>query len=300
MSELAAGETLLDRRGLVLAAARENTLAQLLNIAAALGVDHRPLKETELQRRAPFLAGGCCNTGVLLPGGGVLDIHALGEVLRRRLAHAGAKLQTAREVARICVARGEVRGVELTNSETIAASTVVIAAGAWSGRLGETCGCPMDLRPHRRHLVQLLATPATPRTSAVAWNVDSGVYLRHEGSGVLACPGDHVPHAPGLPSVDPAELERLARLLPQTAPALRHAEVQRAWACLRTMSSDLDPAIGPDPRLPGLFWLSGLGGFGMTAGLAAGELLARIMEGREDQLSNAVNPGRLLKPAPQV
>jgi D-arginine dehydrogenase len=32
--------------------------------------------------------------------------------------------------------------------------------------------------------------------------------------------------------------------------------------------------LGPDPALPGLHWCAGLGGFGVSCGLAAGEAVA--------------------------
>jgi D-arginine dehydrogenase len=82
--------------------------------------------------------------------------------------------------------------------------------------------------------------------------------------------------------------------LESLAPGLADAEVRRVWACLRTMSEDRELVVGPDPRVSGLFWLAGLGGRGMTCGVAAGELLARVMVGLPHPLMRNLAPARLI------
>lgn len=289
---------LVERRGLVLAAADRANLTRLLQVAEEHDVAHTLLQERALIDALPLFANGRCRYGIHLPTGGVLDIHALGETLRRRLVDLHVELRASSPVRGINVTRGRVTGVQLVSGERLSASRVVIAAGAWSSVLGSSCDCALPLTPHRRHLTHLRPVNPTPRRSAVAWDVETGVYVRHEGTGILACPGDHEPHPPGLPSVDPAQLERLAERLPSSAPALVDAQVQRAWACLRTMAEDREPVIGSDPRASGLFWATALGGFGMSAGLGAGELLAKAVLGVADPLLAAVNPARLVPKTP--
>jgi D-arginine dehydrogenase len=53
--------------------------------------------------------------------------------------------------------------------------------------------------------------------------------------------------------------------------------VRRVWACLRTFAPNRDFHAGADARVPGLFWVAGLGGRGMTCGLALGERVAQGM-----------------------
>ena len=71
----------------------------------------------------------------------------------------------------------------------------------------------------------------------------------------------------------------LAEKLAAGAPALADVTIRRSWACLRTFAADRRPVIGPDPDLPGLFHVSGLGGFGMTTSAAVGELAATLLAG---------------------
>ena len=59
-----------------------------------------------------------------------------------------------------------------------------------------------------------------------------------------------------------------------------------------TFAPDGELVIGPDPEVAGLTWLAGLGGRGMTIGPAAGELLAKWMDGDDDELFGFVTPER--------
>jgi D-arginine dehydrogenase len=63
---------------------------------------------------------------------------------------------------------------------------------------------------------------------------------------------------------------------------------------LRTVAEDRELVAGPDTRVAGLFWLAGLGGRGMTCGVAAGELLARLMVGLPHPLMRNLAPSRLI------
>jgi D-arginine dehydrogenase len=75
------------------------------------------------------------------------------------------------------------------------------------------------------------------------------------------------------------QLSRLGTLIAGLAPVLTTSKVRRAWSCLRSFAPGGDFVIGPDPRADGVFWLAGLGGRGMTCGLALGEALAASSSG---------------------
>jgi D-arginine dehydrogenase len=246
-----------------------------------VGVVSEHLTADALRERCPAIGGGRASSGLWLPEGGVLDIHHLSELLRRELRRAGATQRLSAEVKRVTTTGGRVSGAELISGETLLADRVVIAAGAWASALGEGCGAPLGLVPHRRHLALLM--PAGERrvnpSHPVVWNVESGIYFRPESGGVLACPGDHEPNKPGVPSVDDGVLATLASELPKEAPVFDGYALARSWACLRTVSDTKETVLGEDPRVHGLFWLAGLGGHGMSAALGAADYLADAMAG---------------------
>ncbi len=293
LAQLSPTAPLVDRCGLLLTAKSRSSLEALCQVANAHEVKHQVLDRSDIEQRCPPLAGGHSTCGLLLPAGGVLDIHALGERLRKCSRTLGVAIRVGTLVREIVVDGGRASGVLLDDGEQVWTDEVVIAAGAWSSALGASCGAPLPLIPHRRHLAHLSAG-TTRQSEPIAWCLDSGVYFRREGDGYLACPGDHEAHAAGLPPVDGDKLELLATNLPALAPQLAGARVRRAWACLRTMAPDHQAVIGRDPRVERLTWLSGLGGFGMSGGLAAGELLAKTLLGQSDPLQHTLSPARRL------
>lgn len=289
---LGAGPPLLRSCGLTLVAKTAASLIDLVERAKEYDVAHLLHDQKALRQEHPELQGGRDTCGIHLPIGGVLDIHAIAERLRRLALDAGAVLRVSTPVREILQRGGHVDGIALEDGTTVAASDVLVAAGAWSEALLRTCDVHLPLQPYRRHLALLAAPPECPLPSGVAWDIENGAYLRAEGGGLLACPGDHTPSAPCLPTVDGEKLVELARRLPEIAPIYRNSEVKTAWACLRTMSPDDVLVAGPVANRAGLWVFSALAGHGMTVGLAAGELLAAAMVGLPSRLIQKLAPSR--------
>ncbi len=271
-------------------------LARRREMAERFGVRTELLDPQSLGARVPMLSDGAAERGLLVPGDGILDPHGLCQSLRRKAREAGVTIRTGASATGILTGAGRVRGVRLEGGGTLAADAVVIAAGAWAAGLGSTCGADLALEPRRRHLVMLGGKAGDPPWGPVVWRLGEEVYFRPEPGGFLASPCDEDPWPPGIPPVSPEPLARLASLLAGIAPRLAAGPVLRSWACLRTFAADRGIVAGPDPRVPGLFWVAGLGGRGMTCGLAAGEVAASVISGGSHPLAEALSPGRLLGP----
>lgn len=286
------GPPLLARIGVVLTSADGAEIARLCEHAAAQGVAFERLDAAALRHAASTLAGSDLASGLLLPEGGVLDIHAMITGLARVARARGAEIRTGVDVKRVVVERGRARGVQLAGGEQIDSAVVVLAAGAWGAELGARSGAPLPLQPVRRHLVQLAPSAPLPESHPVVWRLDDELYYRPESGGVLASPCDAVAFAPCQPPADPAVLELLARKLARTAPGLAAAKVRSAWACLRTFALDRELCVGEDARVAGLWWLAGLGGRGMAVAPAAAELLAACIQGASPAQAAALSPRR--------
>jgi len=282
----------LHQVGLLLVSALPAELDDLREVAQRSGLAHEIMERQGIESVVPQLAGGGAAHGLFLPDAGVVDAHAIVTCLARSAKAAGARLTTGTAVKRVRTSRGRVEGVELENGDRVPADIVVIAAGAWASGLGASCGAELPLTPLRRHLVQLEARLA--KATPVVWSVGDEVYFRAESGGVLASPCDEEPWPAGVPPVAAAALEGLAEKLARLAPPLGRGSVRRAWACLRTSASDRAPVAGEDPRVTGLFWLAGLGGYGMTAGMAAAEMVVALVCGRQPPIAVRSAPARLL------
>ncbi len=214
-------------------------------------------------------------------GDGVIDIHAELRHCAEIARAGGASLRFGCRVLGIEPAGTGFR-VD-TDQGPVRARILVNAAGAWAGEVGRMAGgLDLALRPLRRHLAWTGAP--WPPDRPWAWWTDRPFYLRPESGGALLCPCDEGETAlPGRglqPASDRVVLEGLARSVSDLAPALGDAPLARLWCGLRTFAPDRGFVVGPDPVSPGLNWVAGLGGHGMTAGLAAGRLAAESILGQ--------------------
>lgn len=288
------GTSWLSTNGVSLVAAHADALEELKFTARRLSVYHERWGHEELAQKLPALSGSACREALHLPLGGILDTGLLLAKLRAWATAGGVHIHTDAHVEAVDLERSRVAGVRLRDGRRVASERVVLAAGAWAGPLGMDAGSPLMLTPRRRHLVQLrgeqLPGPETP----VVWRVDEAVYYRPHAGGVLASPCDETEHEPGVPECDESVVASLQSKLQRLAPKLAASSIERSWACLRTASSDGEPAVGPDAKVKGLYWCAGLAGRGMTCGTAAGELLARVMLGLAHPLARPLAPERFV------
>lgn len=274
----------LTRSGALVLAPDEAGAASVARGAEKGGVRAAPIDLDAARAESPVITAQA-GVPLRIEGAGIFDPHAMVGALHRAARDLGVRVRMGAPVRGLSG-----RGVEL-ESERIEADEVVIAAGAWAGELGALAGADIPLVALRRHLVLLEADPRAAGTTVWRFGAPQ-VYWRPESGGVLASPCDEEPVAPSLPAADPAALEALAEALDPVAPSLVDAPVRTKWACLRTYAHDRELVIGPDPRAPGVSWMAGFGGRGMTVAVAAGELCARLMDGEHDPLGALVRPDR--------
>ena len=268
--ELLRGQSLLDACGGLLLAMDPGRLDALAAEAAALGVP---------AFRGEGGGGPGLNAAAHLriPGDGIIDIHGLLGACARRARAGGAALHYGAGVQAITADGGGFR-VE-TADRAFRAATLVNAAGAWAREVGRMAGgLDLPFKALRRHLAW--SDHPCPSTSWIWW-VDRPYYARPESGGTLLCPCDEaevpLPGPGRQPDTEPRELEPLAALAAELTPDLADAGLVRAWSGLRTFSPDRRFVLGRDPANPRLVWVAGLGGHGMTTGLAVGRLAAELI-----------------------
>lgn len=284
----------LTEDGVLLTSPDPAPLEVLAEISSQAKIAFERLDHSELVKRAPVVRDGHARSALWLPGSGVLDIHVIEIALGRVIRSAGGKIEVRAPVRRVTLTGDRATGVELEDGTRREADSVVIAGGAWARQIGGTCGAKLELTPIRRHLVLIDPPEPIPHHSPTIWDAVLESYFRPESKSVLASPGDAVPWHPELPVADPNALEILWEKLGKMAPPLAGSRVRRSWACLRTFAKDRVSIAGADPRVSGLFWLAGLGGHGLTAGVAAGEVLGHVMAGESHALAETLSPARLL------
>ncbi|WP_432000885.1 NAD(P)/FAD-dependent oxidoreductase [Streptomyces sioyaensis] len=212
-------------------------------------------------------------------------LRAGGDQVRLRLGEEVTGLLTT--------ADGSVRGVRTVAGE-VHASYVVNAAGTWGGEVARLAGVELPVLPRRGFV---LVTEPLPRV--VRRKVYAADYVADVASGSAALQTSAVVEGTAAgPVLIGASRERvgfdrtlstevLRRLAAQATalfPFLAGVRAIRTYAGFRPYLPDHLPAIGPDPRVPGLLHACGHEGAGVGLAPATGLLVARALSEGEPPL----------------
>ncbi|OIJ85668.1 NAD(P)/FAD-dependent oxidoreductase [Streptomyces colonosanans] len=212
----------------------------------------------------------------------------------------GVRLRLGEEVIGVLTgANGEVRGVR-TASGDVRAPYIVNAAGSWGGELARLAGVGLPVLPRRGFV---LVTEPLPRV--VRRKVYAADYVADVASGSAALQTSAVvegtPSGPVLigasrervgfdRTLSVEALRRLAAQATRLFPVLAGVRAMRTYAGFRPYLPDHLPAIGPDPRVPGLLHACGHEGAGIGLAPATGLIVARVLSG--GQLPLDIEPFR--------
>ncbi|WP_438828377.1 NAD(P)/FAD-dependent oxidoreductase [Streptomyces hesseae] len=287
--------------GLVVASADAGMKA-LRDFAAAqttAGVTAHEIPADRLAYLEPHLAPGLAGGFHYPQDAQVQPALAAAHLLRA----SGARVRTGEEVTEILTGPdGGVCGVR-TPAGTVRAPLVVNAAGAWGGELARLAGTDLPLLPRRGFV---LVTEPLPRL--VRHKVYAADYVADVASDSAALQTSAVVEGtPAGPVLIGASRERVGfdrtlsvealRFLAARAtalfPVLAGVRAMRTYAGFRPYLPDHLPAIGADPRVPGLLHACGHEGAGIGLAPATGLIIARLLTGAEPPLdAGPFRPGR--------
>ncbi|MEV8532033.1 FAD-binding oxidoreductase [Streptomyces sp. NPDC051211] len=297
--ELASGlppETEYEPKGGLVVAPDETTLKALRGFAEgqrAAGVDAVEVAADSLHALEPHLAPGLAG-GFHYPQDAQVQP---AQAAARLLAASGAETYLGEEVTAVLRhPSGAVRGVRTPRRE-LAAPAVVNAAGTWGGAIAALAGTTLPVLPRRGFV---LVTEPLPRV--VRHKVYAADYIADVASGSAALQSSAVVEGtPAGPVLIGATRERvgfdrslsteaLRRLAGQAAalfPVLADVRVLRTYHGFRPYLPDHLPAIGPDPRVPGLLHACGHEGAGIGLAPGTGLLIAAALTGARPPLDPA-------------
>lgn len=191
-------------------------------------------------------------------------------------------------------ATGVTKSALVTDNGTIACDHVVNACGPWAGEFAARAGAPIPVLP-RRGLV-LVTTPVADLVRHKVYDADyvgavaSGEADLQTSTVVESTPAGTVLIGSSRQRVGFDEtiqvdvLRELARKAIRLFPLLANVNVMRAYGGFRPYLPDHLPVIGADPRVPGLWHVTGHEGAGIGLAVATGRLLAELMTGQEPHL----------------
>ncbi|MEU9034188.1 FAD-dependent oxidoreductase [Streptomyces sp. NPDC048352] len=276
-------------KGGLVVAPDETTLKALRHFAEgqrAAGVLSTEVAPDALHDLEPHLARGLAG-GFHYPQDA--QVHPA-QAAARLLSASGATLHLGEEVTGLVLESGTVRGVH-TSRRTLRSPAVVNAAGTWAGAVASLAGAALPVLPRRGFV---LVTEPLPRV--VRHKVYAADYIADVASDSAALQSSAVvegtPSGPVLigatrervgfdRTLSPEALRRLAAQAATLFPVLADAKVIRTYHGFRPYLPDHLPAIGPDPRVPGLFHACGHEGAGIGLAPATGALIAASLTGTE-------------------
>lgn len=251
---------------------RADALTAAFDSLRDLSPDARLLDAAETVECAPLLRRDAVDAAILEPGALDMDVDALHQGFLRGARDRGTSVRTGSRVT--SVRRVASRwSVELSDGETVTASTLVDAAGAWADTLAELAGVrPIGLEPRRRTIFVMNAPEgiAAGRHPLIS-DMDEAFYIKPEGTRLLCSPADETPCPPSDAAADDLEIARALDEIGE-ATVVTGRRVTSSWAGLRSFVPDRTPVVGFDDRSEGFFWCAGQGGYGIQTCAA----LARV------------------------
>jgi glycine/D-amino acid oxidase-like deaminating enzyme len=205
-------------------------------------------------------------------------------------------------VSGILRSNGSIAGIRTTRRE-IGADAVIVAAGPWSGEVGELLGAGLPVKPRRG---MVLVTTRMPHR--IHHKVYDGDYVGAVGSNDAALQTSSVVESTAAgtvligssrqqigfdSSLQVDVLRELARKAIALFPFLGAESIMRSYGGFRPFVPDHLPVIGADARMPGLWHAAGHEGAGIGLSLATADLLRDLITGTTPQVDAAAfSPAR--------
>ena len=164
-----------------------------------------------------------------------------------------------------------------TGSGEIRARTVVNAAGGWADSIAQVFGAsPLGIIPHRRTAISVKAAGHDVSRMPEVNEIDELFYFKPDAGQLMVSPADETPVDPHDAWPGELDVAYAAHYLSECT-TLEVNHVAHSWAGLRTFAKDRLPVIGYSGQAEGLFWLAGLGGYGIQTSPAVGQIAAALL-----------------------
>ncbi|MDA7417801.1 FAD-dependent oxidoreductase [Xenophilus arseniciresistens] len=249
-----------------------------MQLRRSLGVEMIDVQQDELESLEPDLKGRF-RFGILAPqNGSTLDPCALVKALHAHCMARGAAFVRQRVTGFERQGRS-VQAVRLADGQAVPVDGVVVAAGAWSGRLAAQLGSRVPLETQRGYHVTVRSSNLQLRHTVMA--VENNLMVNPMSMGLRLAGTVEFAGLQAPPRYERAQA--LLRLGQQLFPHLDTSETTE-WMGHRPCMPDSLPVIGPTRDAHNAWLAFGHGHMGMCMGASTGREVAHLVAGRSPQV----------------
>jgi len=285
-NEVVGGECGFVTTGMLVVGGKDDAepLRANIELQQAQGVHTQLIAPSEIAEVAPGYSSEGAAVACYEADAGVADPMATTHCFARRARELGASVREGVEVSRIITDGARIAGVG-TNTGSIEARTVIVAANAWSGSLVKPLGIELPVTATRHPMVALRRPDdfgGRMGLHAVCLDMTRAIYLRPDIGGMtlvgstenVYAPSDPDHYAQGLTEEEIAFFrERSGDCLP----ALKRAVPRGGWAGIYDDTPDFHPILDRLAGYEGLYCAVGFSGHGFKLSPLVGQWMAEFV-----------------------
>lgn len=257
-------------------ARNDESVSHLEQLHEKTAIESQLLTAEEIQDRIPSLITDEIELGFMFEDGFSLDPYTATVTVLNYAVSRGAEVITEAVESITTLSRDETRVI--TTEETYTASSVVLAAGAWSKALAREVDVSLPLKPRISQIAML--DPKDDIRLPLINDPDLLLYYRSEVNGEILIGGGTGKREldPELFSQSAREefIQEVAEKVPQISQQLRDSEMTGKWAGLCSATPDRHPLVG-EIHPNGIYACCGFNGEGVMYSTVAGQLISDMI-----------------------
>ena len=246
------------------------------------GIPLQLITPEDIKIMQPFLKVDDLGGAVYSQDAGHGDGYSAANAFAAAAREMGVRTALDTRVTEVIVEHGRAVGVKTEDGSELRASTVVLAAGAWSAPLASTAGVDLEVTPYRV-CAGLLERPPDIKEHMSMTDRTIGTYWRMEGPDLtlFGVRNKEImrPHDPDtiVESIDENTMRMWSQRITHRIPAMAEATWRMIWSAPDGYSPDHYPILGALPGVDSLFAACGFSGSGFMLGPASGKCLAELI-----------------------
>jgi len=252
----------------------ESHFKKIIDIHQQAGEKAEWLSGDEVRKKEPALSDGIIGA-MFIQYDGQLSAHQLSTGFVKAAITLGTELKEYVDVHSFIFQNGKVTGV-ITNEGEFLSDTVIVAGGAWSGRLLQEAGLSLSTYPVKGECFSVL----TDRPLLTGTIFSHGCYLVPKKGGRLLVGATSKPHTFNQ-TVTIDGISSLMTKAQKLVPEISSAEWEKAWAGIRPQTGDGLPYLGEHPAYHGLFIATGHFRNGILLSAITGEVVSDLAERKQ-------------------